>query len=196
MKMSVKTMAVLVSGLAWSLASNGAEIPAATGTEPQALEASGMDRGGRTGMVFVARDKATWDAVKQTAGKQQRLPLGMSKGEDLNLLDDIDFQKRMIVAVFWGEMTFAGQGEKYWIENVSIGNEEIVVDFHATLWGGAVDHAHRTWPYHAKVVPRSNLPVRFQQTTERNGNPGRSEKDKTVATLKAGDWKAALPPGN
>ena len=189
MNRPVTTMAVLVCGLAWSLAVGGAETPVA---EPQAPEAKGIDLGGKTAMVFVARDKATWDAVKQAAGKRQMLPRGMPQG-DLKPLDAIDFQKQMIVAVFWGEMAFSGQGEKCWIERVSAGKEEIVVDCQATLWGGAVVHAYRAWPYHAKAVPRSDLPVRFRQTTELKANPGHSEKDKTLAILKATEWKREIP---
>src|SRR6266446_9396317 len=94
------------------------------------------------------------------------LPIGMPKGDDLKLLDGIDFQKQMIVAVFWGKMNFSGQGERCWIEKVPAGKEEVVVDCRATLWGGAVDASYRAWPYHAKAVPRSDLPVQFRQTTE------------------------------
>jgi hypothetical protein len=77
----------------------------------------------------------------------------------------------MIVAVFWGQMSFAGEGEKCWIESVTTGKDEVTVDCRANLWGGAVDHAYRAWPYDAKVVKRSNLPVTFVQTTEYKGNP-------------------------
>ena len=160
--------------------------------QPRPQEVKGTNLGGKTGTVFVARDRATWDKVKQTLGQPQMLPIGMPKGDDLKVLDGVDFQKQMIVAVFWGQMNFSGQGEECWIEGVSVEKEEVVVDCRATLWGGPVKHSYRAWPYHAKVVPRSELPVRFKQTTEWTARPGRSEKDKTVATLKLGDWKQEI----
>lgn len=156
--------------------------------QPQPQEVKGTNLGRKTGMVFVARDRATWDKVKQTLGEPKMLPIGMPKGDDLKVLDGVDFQKQMIVAVSWGQMNFSGHGEKCWIEGVSVASGEVLVDCRATLWGGAVDASYRAWPYHAKVVPRSELPVRFKQTTEWTAPPGRSEKDKTVATLKNGEW--------
>jgi len=161
--------------------------------QPEPLEVKGIDLGGKTMMVFVARDKATWDKVKQTLGEPKMLPIGMAKGADLKTLDGTDFKTQMIVGVFWGQMNFSGHGEKCWIEGVSVAHGEVLVDCRATLWGGAVDASYRAWPYHAKIVPRSELPVRFAQTTERTAPPGRTEKDKTVATLKLGDWKQEIP---
>jgi len=153
----------------------------------------GIDLGARAPTVFVARDSNTWNAVKQAVGKPQMIPKGMTKGDGLSRLDDIDFQKQMIVAVFWGEMSFSGQGEKCWIEAVTTGKEEVTVDCRAILWGGAVKRAYRAWPYHVKVVPRSDLPLRFTQTTEWKADPNRSEKNKTLAVLKAGEWKCQVP---
>jgi hypothetical protein len=161
--------------------------------QPRPLEVKGTSLGVKTEMVFVARDKATWDKVKQTLGEPKMLPIGTPKADDLKTLDGTDFKTQMIVAVFWGQMNFSGHGEKCWIEGVSVANGEMVVDCRATLWGGAVDASYRAWPYHAKVVPRSELPVRFKQTTEWTAPPGRSEKDKTVATLKNEDWKQEIP---
>jgi len=192
MKKSLMVVAISVSNLAWSLLASGAEVPV-TGAEQQMQEAKGIDLGGQTTTVFVARDKDTWNAVKQAVGKPQMIPEGMTKGDGLNRLDDIDFQKQMIVAVFWGEMSFSGQGEKCWIEAVTTGKEEVTVDCRAILWGGAVKHAYRAWPYHVKVVPRSDLPLRFTQTTEWKADPNRSEKNKTLAVLKAGEWKCQVP---
>ncbi|MDX1948307.1 MAG: hypothetical protein SFU86_23150 [Pirellulaceae bacterium] len=189
---AVKAMAVLVVGCAFSLAVHAAEKPTG-GTEKQVQEARGIDLGGPTTIVFVARDKVTWDAVKKAAGKPQMLPLGMPPGDDLESLDNVDFQKKMIVAVFWGEMTFAGRGEQCWIESVTTGKEEVVVDCRATLWGGRTTAAYRAWPYHAKVVDRSELAVRFTQTTEWKATPDRSEKVKVLATIKAGEWKQEKP---
>ena len=157
-------------------------------------------------MVCVARDKAAWEAIKHAAGKGKVLPIGTAQGNDLGLLDATDFQRQMIVAVFWGEMAFSGQGEKCWIEGVTVGKEEVVVNCRATLWGGAVKHAYRALPYYVKVVARNDLPVRFRQSTELKANPGRSEKDKTIGIVKAGAWKReasvasgdgpdAAPPG-
>jgi hypothetical protein len=133
---------------------------------PQPKEISGIDLGGKEMAVYVARDKATWDAVKKAVNNRQMLPIGMPKGGALDRLDTVDFDKEMIVAVFWGQMSFAGEGEKCWIESVTTGKDEVTVDCRANLWGGAVKHAYRAWPYDAKVVKRSNLPVTFVQTTE------------------------------
>lgn len=164
-------------------------------SEPKAQEAKGIDLGGPTMTVFVARDTAAWDSVKQTVGKQQMIPRGMPKGDGLELLDAVDFRKQMIVAVFWGEMNFSGQSERCWIEQVSEAKGEVVVDCRATLWGGAVKASYRAWPYHVKVVPRSDGPVQFKQTTEWKAAPGRSEKDKVLATLKTGEWKQEIAVG-
>jgi len=180
----------VVAGLAFALTS----FPCAKGAEPQLLEAKGTDLGGKATTVFVARDKETWNSVKQALGKEQMIPRGMPKGDGLNPLDDIDWKKQMIVAIFWGEMSFSGQGEKCWIETVTTGKEAVTIDCCAILWGGAVKHAYRAWPYHAKVVPRSDLPVIFKQTTVWKDTPDRSDKDKILATLKAGEWKQEIPP--
>jgi len=157
--------------------------------QPKAMEAKGIDAGGKTAMLFVARDQATWEKVKEAFGAPKMLPIGMKKGADLSLLDGTDFQKEMIMAVLWGEMNFSSQNEKCWIEDVAFIKDEMVVDCRATLWGGAVDASFRAWPYHVKAVPRSALPVRFKQTTVWTAHPGRTEKDKTVGTIKDGEWK-------
>ena len=109
-------------------------------------------------------------------------------------MDGTDFQKEMIVAVLWREMNFSRVGEKCWIEEGAILKDEALVDWRATLWGGAVDASFRALPYHVKVVPRSPLPVRFKQTTVWTARPDRTEKDKTVGTIKDGEWKQELPP--
>ncbi len=116
--------------------------------------------------LFVARDKATWDAVKKAVADPQMLPRGFAKGGGPDRLNTVDFQKDMIVAVVWGQMSFSGQGEKCWIESVTAGKDEVTVDCRASLWGGAVKHAYLAWPYHAKTVKRSDLPVTFIQTCE------------------------------
>ena len=151
----------------------------AAGAEP---EASGIDLGGAKPVVYVVRDKATWDAVKKEAGGPQMLPIGFAKGVGLETLDKTDFDKQMIVAVFWGQMTFAGRGEKCWIESVKVGEKEVVVDCRAVLWGGRVGAAYRAWPYHARVVERSELPVKFVQTTELKGID-RTEKDQLLGVV-------------
>ena len=161
--------------------------------QPRATEAKGIDAGGKTGTVFVARDQASWEKVKKAFGAPKMLPIGMKKGADLSLLDGTDFQKEMIVAVHWGEMNFSRRDEKCWIEDVAILKDEVLVDCRATLWGGAVDASFRAWPYHVKVVPRSALPVRFKQTTVWTAPPGRTEKEKTVGTVKDGEWKLEFP---
>lgn len=180
--MMPRLIAVLLMGFA-----------SASPAQPKATEAKGTDAGGKTPTVFVARDQATWEKVKQAFGAPKMLPIGMKKGGDLSLLDGTDFQKQMIVAVLWGEMNFSSQNEKCWIEDVTILKDEVVVDCRATLWGGAVDASFRAWPYHVKVVPRSALPVRFKQTTVWTAPPGRTEKDKTVGILKDGEWKQEFP---
>lgn len=75
------------------------------------------------------------------------------------------------------------------------GKDSVTVDFRANLWGGPVKHAYRAWPYHAKAVARSDLPVTFIQTTEYKGNPSLSEKDKKLATLKPGEWQWKMKEG-
>ena len=126
--------------------------------------------------VFVARDKTAWDAVKKAVGDRQMIPIGSAKGGGLDRLDTVDFQKDMIVAVFWGQMSFSGQGERCWIESVTTGKDEVTVDCRASLWGGAVKHAYLAWPYHAKAVKRSDLPVTFVQTTEYKAMPTLSSR--------------------
>ena len=160
--------------------------------QPPAQEVKGTNLGGKTGTVFVARDKATWDKVKKSLGEPQTLPIAMPKGDDLTALDGVDFKNQMIVVVSWGQMNFSGHGEKCWIEGVLVAKDEVLVDCRATLWGGPVDASYKAWPYHAKVVPRSELPVQFKQTTEWTAPPARSEKDKTLATLKNREWKKEI----
>ncbi len=181
--------AIAVVGLAWgakpSVAfGDGAEPP------PRTTEIRGIDLGGKGMQLFVARDKATWDAVRKEVNERRMVPTGMSKkGKGLDRLDSADFSKEMIVAVFWGKMEFTGEGEKCWIENVKAGKDEVIVDCRANLWGGAVDHAYRAWPYDAKIIARSDLPVTFMQTTEYKANPSQSEKERKLATLKSGEWQ-------
>jgi hypothetical protein len=182
-------MSIVCSGLACALAATGA------GAQPPPLAARGLELGGAKPMVCVARDPVAWDAVKQAAGRPQMLPRGMPQGDDLGRLDGIDFQKQMIVAVFWGKLRFAGQGEKCWIDHVAVSQTEIVVDCRSTLWGGATDQAYQAWPYHAQVVARSDLPVRFQLTTEWKGDPSRAVASKTLAILKTGEWKREFSAG-
>ena len=112
----------------------------------------------------------------------------------LKRMDGTDFQKEMNVAVLWGEMNFSRGDEKCWIEEVAILKDEVVVDCRAMLWGGAVDASFGAWPYHVKVVPRSPLPVRFKQTTVWTAPPGCTDKDKTVETMRDGEWKHEFPP--
>jgi hypothetical protein len=177
----------LGTGLTWPLPVAGAE-PAAEA--PQ--EAFGIDLGDASRVAYVVRDQATWEAVKKAVGGPQMLPIGMPKGIELQTLDKIDFEKKMIVALFWGEMSFSVQKEKCWIENVTVGKKEVTVDCRAVLWGGRVTAAYRAWPYHVRVIERSELPVKFIQTTEWKAPPGRTEKDKLLATLEAGEWKQEI----
>jgi hypothetical protein len=169
--------------------SGGAEPP------PPVKEVRGTDLGGAAMILYAARDRAAWDEVKKAAGDRRMLPIGMPKGEGLDQLDATDFQREMIVAVFWGQMSFAGEGEKCWIESVTAGHEEVTVHCRANLWGGAVDHAYRAWPYHAKAVPRSGLPVTFVQTTDFKANPKLSERAKKLATLQPGERHGTMPKG-
>ena len=190
-------LAALVCGL---ISSSAASSAAARGEEasapkPPVREVSGIDFGGKAPLVVVARDKAAWDDVVQATGKRRMLPIGFANGQDPASLGNIDFGKKMIVAVFWGEMSFSGQGEKCRIERVSAGTDEVVVDCTAVLWGGAVDAAYRAWPYHALVVERSDMPVRFRQTTELKADPKRSEKEKTLAIVAGKEWKREVGTG-
>jgi len=182
----------LLCGLALSLTALSL---AATAAEPPPQEATGIDRGDEKRFIFVARDKATWDAVKKAVDRPQMLPIGFAKGTELQTLDKTDFEKHMIVAMFWGELTFSGQGEKCWIEGVQAGNKEVTVDCRALLWGGRASAAYRAWPYHVKVVARSELPVKFTQTTEWKALPDRSEKDKLLGTIQPGEWQLEIKPG-
>jgi hypothetical protein len=185
----MRTAAVfLVAGVTWE-AGIGVRTNDGAEPSPQTTEVLGIDVGGKGMALFVARDKATWDAVKKAVGRRQMLPIGFAQGGGLDRLDTVEFQKDMIVAVFWGQMSFAGEGEKCWIESVTHGKDEVTVDCRANLWGGAVDHAYRAWPYHAKVVARSDLPVTFMQTTEYKARPALSKKDQKLATLKPNEWQ-------
>lgn len=134
---------------------------------------------GAKGWWCLLHDKAAWDAVKKAVGDRQMLPRGFAKGGGLDRLGAVDFQKDMIVAVFWGQMSFAGEGEKCWIEGVTTGKDEVIVDCRANFWGGAVDHAYRAWPYHAKAVKRSDLPVTFMQTTEYKARPASQRRTRS-----------------
>ncbi len=80
-------------------------------------------------------------------------------------------------------------------ERMTAKTTEVVVDCRAKFWGGAVDHAYRAWPYAAKVVPCSDLPVVFVQSTEFKGNPALSQKDKKLATVKPDEWQAVVKTG-
>lgn len=162
------------------------------GAEPEKRPVSvrGIDLGTKEMRLYVARDKAAWDAVKKAAGDAQMLPIGTPKGDALERLDSVNFEKEMVVAVFWGQMSFAGEGEKCWIEKVTAGKDEVTVDCRETLWGGAVAHAYRAWPYAAKIVPRSDLPVTFVQTTDLRATKSKTER--TLATLKPGEWERKL----
>jgi hypothetical protein len=193
--MFVTLICCLISSAATVLSAASARGEEASAAKPSVQEVSGIDFGGKTPMVFVARDKAAWEMVVQATGERRMLPIGFAAGQDLTSLGNIDFGKKMIVAVFWGEMSFSGQGEKCRIERVTAGTDEVVVDCAATLWGGAVKRAYRAWPYHALVVERSDLPVRFRQTTEWKADPKRSEKEKTLAVVAAKEWKKEVGSG-
>ena len=168
-------------------------VPSAPVAQPKPTDTKGNDWGGKAAMVIVARDQATWEKAKQSAGELRMLPIGMPKGDDLKILDGVDFKKEMIVAVFWGEKNFSRHGEKCWIENVSVLKDEVVVECRRSLWAGPTDASYRAWPYHAKVVPRSEQPVNFRQKTDWIDAPARVEKAKTVATLKGAEWKQEFP---
>ena len=196
-----KILVVLVCGLVGAATSMSAAAAAAAdegrtaATKPAPRQAVGIDFGSGTAMVVVARDKAAWEGALAAAGKPQMVPIGMPKGDDLASLGNIDFSKQMIVAVFWGQLSFSGHDEKCRIERVAVDGGELVVDCRATLWGGAVDAAYRAWPYHALVVDRSELPVRFRQTTELKGGPTRGEKEKTLAVVTPTESKKELTTG-
>lgn len=191
----MKSVAVSLSLLFFSCAAGLTRPLPAAGAEPAAeapQEAFGIDLGNASRVAYVVRDQATWEAVKKAAGAPQMLPIGMPKGTELQTLDKTDFEKKMIVALFWGEMSFSAQKEKCWIENVTVGKKEVTVDCRALLWGGRASAAYRAWPYHVRVIERSELPVKFIQTTEWQAPPGRTDKDQPLATLQAGEWKQEI----
>ena len=117
-------------------------------------------------IVFVARDKAAWDKIKQTVGKPKVIPNGMTTSNDLSLLDGVDFQHQMIVTVFWGLRGFSGHGEKCWIESVTVGSEKMLADCQEIRWGGPTTAVCQVWPYHIKVIQRTDLPIQFDQTAK------------------------------
>lgn len=192
MKTAASSLCLLFCLLCLLPLTAGAAEPKAADADAVPQEAAGIDLGDARRIAYVVRDKATWDALKKAAGGPQMLPIGFAKGTELQTLDKTDFEKEMIVTMFWGEMSFAGRGEKCWIESVTVGKKEITVDCRAVLWGGRVSAAYRAWPYHAKVIARSELPVKFLQTTEFKAAPDRTEKDKPLATIEAGEWKQEI----
>jgi len=192
---AIRARATLLAGVLAAVAAAACGgVDASAEEPPQVKQARGIDLGGNVMALYVARDKATWDAVQQAAGERHEFPGGKLKGEGLERLDGVDFQQEMVVAVFWGEMNFSGHDEKCWIEGVSIGETEVTVDCRASLWGGDILRSFRAWPYDVKVVRRSELPVTFKQTTEYTAKPGLPEKEKIIAKLKSGQWKREIPP--
>lgn len=159
-------------------------------------EVQGIHHGTMRGMTFVARDRKAWDALQEAVGPPQDLPRTAKPLESLASLNNVDFSKEMIVAIFWGEMTFSGQGEKCWIKDVTTNDKEVVVECQANLWGGPVKRAYRAWPFHVRVVPKSDLPVRFTQVTFWIEAPEKIEKARTLGVIKPDHWRQNLPlPG-
>ncbi len=187
--LSKTAAAVLCGSLIWVMTIG---VGIFRGAEPaeRALAVRGIDLGTKEMRLYVARDKAAWDAVKKAAGDAQMLPIGTPKGDALERLNSVNFDKEMIVAVFWGQMSFAGEGEQCWIEKVTAGKDEVTVDCREKVWDGAVDHAYRAWPYAAKIVPRSDLPVKFVESTELLAT--KTKKEQTLATLKPDEWERKL----
>jgi hypothetical protein len=122
-------------------------------------------------------------------GQRQMMPIGTKEGDSLERLDDVDFQKDMIVAAFWGLHNFSGHNEKCWIESVEAGKDQVTVDCRSNLWGGAVLRSYRAWPYEARVVPRSALPVKFTLKTVYEPKDSHPEQNLELATLKPDEWK-------
>jgi hypothetical protein len=152
---------------------------------------NGIQFGGDSMMVFVARDKAAWDAVKKEVGPS-RIPPDRLKEPGLTPLDHVDFHKDMIVAVFWGKIEFSGHGENCWIQDVTVGKKEVTVDCRAILWGGQILRSYTAYPYAASVVPRSDLPVTFVQSIDYKAAAAHSEKSKPLATVGPNRWKAEI----
>ncbi len=157
--------------------------------ERVAGDAHGINLGSDSMVVYVVRDKEALSALKKEAGSPHKFPNGAPLGTGLEPVEKANFEKEMIVAVFWGRMNFAGRDEKCWIEGVKAGDKEVTVDCRSNLWGGEVFRSYEAWPYYAKIVPRSDLPVSFVETVEYKAKPERSIKGKTIATLKPGQWK-------
>jgi hypothetical protein len=154
----------------------------------QVREINGIQFGGDAMMVFVARDKTAWEAVKKEVGRAP-IPADRLNEPGLSPLDHVDFQKDMIVAVFWGKMNFSGHGENCWIQDVTAGKKEVTVNCRAILWGGQILRSYTAYPYAVRVVPQSELPVKFIQTVDYKADAGLSEKPKTLATLGPKEWK-------
>ncbi len=184
MRQTVRVFQGLVCVVLWCSSSEAAE---------RVLEVQGQHLGNKAGMVVVARDQQSWEAVKLAVGKPQMLPKGFPNTATLDLLNHVDFEKEMIVAFFWGEMAFAGHGEKCWIDEVSEEKTEVLVECQANLWGGAVYRSYRAWPFHAKIVPRSDLPIRFTQKTKLLDVPEKEQKVTPLGTVKADEWKQFIP---
>lgn len=147
-------------------------------------EILGIHYGSAKPSVHVARDRKAWEELKKSLGKPQDIPRTAARLRNLDELDEVDFEKEMIVAIFWGEHSFSGHDEKCWIHDVSVKEGELHVDGRAHLWGGAVKRAYRAWPFHVKVVAKSNLPVRFSQKTKWLDKPDQAEVTTTLGVIK------------
>lgn len=157
--------------------------------KPPVREASGIELGGDAMVVYVVRDKAAWDALRKEGGSSH---FGIKRPPALVVLDGVDFQKDMIVAVFWGRMNFSGRDENCRISDVKIGEKEISVECVANLWGGQILRSYQAWPYAAKVIAKSDLPVTFIQTVEYKAKPDRARRGERIATLKPPEWKQEI----
>ena len=178
--------------LATAVLSSAAQIPSARAEEPvQVREINGIQCGGDAMMVFVARDKAAWEAIKKEVGPSP-IPADRLKETGLAPLDHVDFHQDMIVAVFWGKMNFSGHGENCWIQDVTAGKKDVTVNCRAILWGGQILRSYLAYPYAVRVVPQSELPVKFIQTVDYKADATLSEKPKTLATLGPHEWKAKI----
>ena len=146
-----------------AFAVHGSVIARADDTQP-VREAHGTDVGGDAMVVYVVRDKATWEDMKKEVGHVHVSPTGKASGAGLAVLDGVDFQKDMIVAVFWGRMNFAGHGENCRITGVKgdakNGDREITVECVANLWGGDILRSYEAWPYAARSLPKTSYRFR------------------------------------
>jgi hypothetical protein len=170
-------------------------------------------------MAFVARDASTWEKVKNQVKEwdsknRENPPQHGSRKEleNLKLFDSVDFKKEMIVAVFWGDVSMNSTSDQCEIQSALIKkdgvlvkccsqllwNEEEAKNNHYIHWRGYWDPIKPVLPYHIKVVPRSDLAVKFVQTIEHEREPFLGmiplppEKISDCTVVNSNEWNAKM----